>query len=127
MTHRQLVALCSCPCSSRRVDPEPASRYCVVIPSTVTRRSWTTIGLCRSDVDPVWVGSETADIQPPGVRGWSRNRTASPGARATPLHRDRWPREPTTTAANYSMRRGRVRRLLVAGRPYVTAELVGSP
>ena len=29
MTHRQLVALCSCPCSSRSVGPVPASRYWV--------------------------------------------------------------------------------------------------
>src|SRR5919112_912754 len=67
MTHRQLVALCSCPCSSRSVDPEPASRYWVVIPSTVTRRSWTTTGLCRSGAGPVSGGIETADMEPPGV------------------------------------------------------------
>ena len=36
MIHRQLLALCSCPCSSS--GPVPASRYWVGIPSTVTRR-----------------------------------------------------------------------------------------
>src|SRR5688500_11485290 len=39
MTHRQLAALCSWPCSSSSGGPVPASRYWVLIPSTVTRRS----------------------------------------------------------------------------------------
>ena len=33
MTHRQLVALCSCPCNSSSAGPVPASRYWVRIPS----------------------------------------------------------------------------------------------
>ena len=35
-THRQLVALCSWPCSSNNGPPDPASRYCSVTPSTET-------------------------------------------------------------------------------------------
>ncbi len=39
ITHRQLVAPCSCPCSRSNSGPAPASRYWVSTPSTVIRRS----------------------------------------------------------------------------------------